>query len=228
MNVFAFRTTTYPKTRPILLRALIKRVRPRRLPSSVGKLIGLFPPLSNVTCIVIEQFFYLMCVSLYLRLELLRKDVETLVRRAEQPRWTWCWSTAVAAGRRRPTRLGIPAFGAADIRHMRTVHRACVELFARVNRLFQLPLALCMFDCVFRNVVYMFGVAFDVTVVVWERKERVNYADVGVWLGYSATRIVRLWYLHMCEYYVTAQVSYAGVERIFEVPKPLRFASYVR
>lgn len=170
-----------------------------------AKLICLFPPLSNITCIVIEQFFYLACVSLYLRLRVLHRDVKSLVRKAERPRWTCCWATPRACGG--PSRLGVPAFSAADIRDLRTVHRACTELFARINRLFQFPLLLCVFDCTFRIVVYAYGVAFDVTTVMWQKKKRIDYVNTSLWTGYCVIRVMRLWYLHLCEHYVNKKVS---------------------
>lgn len=173
-------------------------------------LICLFPPLSNITCVVVEQFFYLMCVSLYLRLRALHDDIETLVHKAEHPRWR-CWaSVATGGGRPAADRMGIPAFSASDIRDLRAVHRACMELFARINRLFQLPLSLCMFDCMFRIIVYMYGIAFDVTIVMWEKKEHVNYANTAMWSGYCVIRIIRLWYLYLCEHYVTEKVCLVG------------------
>ncbi|XP_060873588.1 uncharacterized protein LOC132947340 [Metopolophium dirhodum] len=179
-----------------------------KFPFPLAKLICLFPPLSNITCVVVEQFFYLMCVSLYLRLRALHNDIETLVRKAEHPRWR-CWaSVATGGGGGRPAagRMGIPAFSASDIRDLRAVHRACMELFARINRLFQLPLSLCMFDCVFRIIVYMYGIAFDVTIVIWEKKKHVNYANTAMWSGYCVIRIIRLWYLYLCEHYVTKKI----------------------
>lgn len=171
---------------------------------SLNKLICLFPLLSNITCILVEQFFYLMCLSLYLRLRVLHKDIKTLIQLAEHPQWS-CWVSPAAGG---PIRLGIPAFSASDIRDMRTVHRTCMELFERINYLFQWPLSLCMVDCVFKIVVFMYGIAFDITIVIWEKKKRINYVNAAMWSGYCIIRIIRLWYLHMCEYYVTKKVKY--------------------
>ncbi|VVC43309.1 7TM chemoreceptor [Cinara cedri] len=169
-----------------------------------AKLICLFPPLSNITCIVIEQFFYLMCISLYLRLRILHNDIKTLVHKAEHPRWRCRVAGGGEAGPVAP--VGIPAFSVSDIRDLRAVHRACMELFARINFLFQLPLSLCMFDCMFRIVVYMYGVAFEVTIVIWEKKKHINYVNTALWTGYCVVRVVRLWYLHMCEHYVTKKI----------------------
>lgn len=167
-----------------------------------AKLICLFPPLSNIACIITEQLFCLACVSLYLRLRALHGDIKTLVQKAERPRWK-CWVTPRAGG---PSRLGLPAFSASDIHELRVVHRSSMDLFARVNRLFQLPLLLCMFDCVFRIVVYAYGIAFDVTTVMWQKKEHIDYTNAGLWTGYCIIRIVRLWYLHQCEFYVNKKV----------------------
>lgn len=170
-----------------------------------AKVICLFPPLSNITCIIIEQFFYLACVSLYLRLRVLHRDVKSLVHKAEHPRWK-CWATP-RAGHGGPSRLSIPAFSASDIRDLRTVHRACTDLFARINRLFQFPLLLCVCDCMFRIVVYAYGIAFDVTTVMWQKKKHIDYVNTTLWMSYCVIRIVRLWYLHLCEHYVNKKVK---------------------
>jgi hypothetical protein len=162
--------------------------------------------LSNIACIVIEQFFYLMCISLYLRLRVLHEDIKRLVHKAEHPRWR-CWVTPAAGV---PTRLGIPAFSASDIRDLRTVHRACMELFTRINHLFQLPLSFCIVDCTFRIVIYLYGIAFDVTIVLWEKKKHINYVDAVLYSGYCVTRVFRLWHLHLCEHYVTKKVCAIG------------------
>lgn len=173
----------------------------------MGKLICLFAPLSNITCIVVEQFFYLMCVSLYHRLQILHDDIKTLVHKAECPRWR-CRVRCYTGGPAGPaTPLGIPEFSVSDIRNLRAVHRACMEMFARINFLFQFPLSLCMFDSIFRIVVYMYGIAFEVIIVIWEKKKRINYANTAMWTGYCAVRVARLWHLHLCERYVTKKVG---------------------
>lgn len=176
-----------------------------RFKFNAAKVICLFPLLSNITCIIIEQFFYLMCISLYLRLRLLHNDIKILVYKAKHPRWYSRATTSVAAAGQ--ARLGIPAINASDIYDLRIVHHACMELFMRINRLFQFPLSLCMFDSIFRIVVYVYGIAFDVTIVIWAKKEQINYANVAMWLGYCVIRIIRLWFLHLCEHYVTKKVK---------------------
>ncbi|XP_050059420.1 uncharacterized protein LOC114124895 isoform X4 [Aphis gossypii] len=110
----------------------------------------LFSLLSNIDCMVVEQFFYITCLTLCVRLKRIHEDVQDLVHKAEHPRWR-CW-TSPAAGH--PDRLGIPAFGAADIRHLRFAHLGVTETFSRVNRAFQLPLLLNMIDSVYRILFY--------------------------------------------------------------------------
>lgn len=155
-----------------------------------------------------------MCISLYLRLRILHKEIKTLIHLAKRPRWT-CW-VSPAAGHG-STRLGIPAFSASDIRDLRTVHRRCMELFVRINRLFQWPLSLCMFDCIFRIIIYMYGISFDITTVIWEKKKHINYANVAMWSGYCAMRILRLWYLHTCEYYLTKKVNITNLNHRIKI-----------
>lgn len=171
----------------------------RRFSFNSAIVVQLFPLLSNITCVVVEQFFYLMCISLYLRLKLLHNDINALVHRAKHTRWK-CWVNP-NADYSRPTLLGIPAFGASDVRELRAVHAACMELFARINCLFQLPLLLCMFDCIFHIIIYIY-----VTIVIWEKKNHVNYVNVAISSSHCVIRVIRLWHLHLCEHYVTKKV----------------------
>ncbi|XP_050432610.1 uncharacterized protein LOC126840729 [Adelges cooleyi] len=167
------------------------------------KFYWLHVPLSNLACIMLEQFFYLMCISLYMRLGKLHQQIKGLLDKAERPRWK-CWMTTKAGG---PTRLGIPAFSASDIQDLRSVHRACMDMFKRVNRVFQLPVLLCLVDSGFRIVVFLYSIAFDVTIVVWGKKDNIDYETIAVYVGYILTRIFRVLYLHVCEYYVTKEIS---------------------
>ncbi|XP_050424571.1 uncharacterized protein LOC126835790 [Adelges cooleyi] len=166
------------------------------------KYFWLHVPLSNFTCIVLEQLFYLMCISLYLRLGKLHKEIKNLVHKAKYPRWK-CWMTSTAGG---PTRLGIPTFSASDIRDLRTIHRSCMEMFKRINHIFQFPVLLCLVDSTFRIVVFLYGIAFDVTIVVWGKKGQIDYENMVIYGGYISTRVIRVIYLHVCEYYVTKNI----------------------
>ncbi|XP_060851863.1 uncharacterized protein LOC132930167 isoform X2 [Rhopalosiphum padi] len=112
--------------------------------------VCLFSFLSNIDCIVIEQFFYVTCLTLCARLKRIHEDVQNLVHKAEHPRWR-CWESTADG---HPACLGIPAFGAADIRHLRFAHLRATETFSRVNHAFQLPLLLNMIDSVCRIVFY--------------------------------------------------------------------------
>lgn len=165
-------------------------------------LICLFPFLSNIDCIVVEQFFYIMCLTLYLRLQRLHEDIQNLVHKAEYPRWK-CWINPTAGG---PTRLGIPAFSVSDIRNLRYIHLKAMEMFLRVNHTFQLPLLLNMLDSVFRIIVYTSEMAYHLTNIIWNKNITINYTRAMLFSGYCVIRIIRLWYLHSCEYYISKKV----------------------
>lgn len=165
-------------------------------------LIGLFPFLSNIDCIMIEQFFYIMCLTLYIRLQHLHEDIQNLVHKAEYPRWK-CWVNPTAGG---PSRLGIPAFSVSDIRNLRNIHLKAMEMFLRLNNLFQLPLLLTMLDSVFRIIVFTSELAYHLTNIIWNKNMTINYARAILYSGYCLLRIIRLWYLHSCEYYITKKV----------------------
>ncbi|KAE9532145.1 hypothetical protein AGLY_010347 [Aphis glycines] len=164
--------------------------------------ICLFSFLSNIDCIVVEQFFYVTCLTLCVQLKRIHEDVQDLVHKAEHPRWR-CW-TSPAAGH--SDRLGIPAFGAADIRHLRFAHLGVTETFSRVNRAFQLPLLLNMIDSVCRILFYTSEVTYHLTYVIWDKRTTITYGNTALYSGYWGMRIVRLWYLHSCEYYITKMI----------------------
>lgn len=164
--------------------------------------ICLFSFLSNIDGIVVEQFFYVTCLTLYVRLKRIHEDVQDLVRKAEHPRWR-CWASPAAG---HPAHLGIPAFGASDIRHLRCAHMRATETFSRVNRAFQLPLLVNMIDSVCRIVFYTSEVTYHLTYVMWDKRTTITYANTVLYSGYWGMRIVRLWYMHSCEYYITKMV----------------------
>lgn len=164
--------------------------------------ICLFSFLSNIDCIVVEQFFYVTCLTLCVRLKRIHEDVQDLVRKAEHPRWR-CWANPEAGC---PTYLGIPSFDTSDIRRLRSAHLRATETFRRVNRAFQLPLLLNIIDSVCRIVFYTSEVTYHLTYIMWDKRSTISYSSTVLYLGYWGMRIVRLWYLHSCEYYITKMV----------------------
>ncbi|XP_025199877.1 uncharacterized protein LOC112597856 [Melanaphis sacchari] len=164
--------------------------------------ITLFSFLSNIDCIVVEQFFYITCLTLCVRLKRIHMDVQDLVHKAEHPRWR-CWANPAVG---HPVPLGIPAFEAADIRHLRSTHLRVIELFLRVNHAFQLPLLLNMIDSVTRILFYTSEVTYHLTYVIWDKRTTITYESTVLYSGYWGMRIVRLWYLHSCEYYITKMI----------------------
>ncbi|KAL4090769.1 hypothetical protein QTP88_025546 [Uroleucon formosanum] len=164
--------------------------------------ICLFSFLSNIDCIVVEQFFYVTCLTLCVRLKRIHEDVQDLVRKAEHPRWR-CWANPEAGC---PTYLGIPSFDTSDIRRLRSAHLRATETFRRVNRAFQLPLLLNIIDSVCRIVFYTSEVTYHLTYIMWDKRSTISYSSTVLYLGYWGMRIVRLWYLHSCEYYITKMI----------------------
>ncbi|XP_029346352.1 uncharacterized protein LOC115034262 [Acyrthosiphon pisum] len=164
--------------------------------------ICLFSFLSNIDCIMVEQFFYVTCLTLCVRLKRIHEDVQDLVHKAEHPRWR-CWASPAAENL---THLGIPAFGTSDIRRLRSAHMRATETFSRVNRAFQLPLLLNMIDSVCRIVFYTSEVTYHLTYVIWDKRATITYSNTVLYSGYWGMRIVRLWYLHSCEYYITKMI----------------------
>ncbi|XP_027844141.2 uncharacterized protein LOC114124895 isoform X1 [Aphis gossypii] len=162
----------------------------------------LFSLLSNIDCMVVEQFFYITCLTLCVRLKRIHEDVQDLVHKAEHPRWR-CW-TSPAAGH--PDRLGIPAFGAADIRHLRFAHLGVTETFSRVNRAFQLPLLLNMIDSVYRILFYTSEVTYHLIHIILDKRTTITYGKTALYSAFLGIRVVRLWYLHSCEYYITKMI----------------------
>lgn len=161
--------------------------------------------LSNIDCIVVEQFFYVTCLTLCVRLKRIHEDVEDLVQKAEHPRWR-CWANPAAG---RPAYLGIPAFGTSDIRRLRSAHLRATETFQRVNRAFQLPLLLNMIDSVCRIVIYTSEVTYHLTYIMRDNRSTISYSNTVLYSGYWGMRVIRLWCLHSCEYYITKMVRSA-------------------
>lgn len=148
-----------------------------------------------------------MCLTLYVRLQHLHEDITNLVHKAEYPRWK-CWVNPAAGG---PARLGIPAFSVSDIRDLRNIHLRAMEMFLRVNHSFQLPLLLNMLDSVFRIVVYTSELSYHLANGIWNKNIKTSYAKTTLYSGYCIIRIVRLWYLHSCEHYITKKVRFMNV-----------------
>uniref|UniRef100_A0A2S2PE88 Gustatory receptor n=1 Tax=Schizaphis graminum TaxID=13262 RepID=A0A2S2PE88_SCHGA len=151
---------------------------------------------------MVEQFFYVTCLALCARLKRIHEDLQNLVHKAEHPRWR-CWESTADG---HPACLGIPAFGAADIRHLRFAHLKATETFSKVNHAFQLPLLLNMIDSVCRIVFYTSEVTYHLTYVIWDKRTTITYGSTILYSGYWGMRIVRLWYLHSCEYYITKMI----------------------
>ncbi|XP_025415527.1 uncharacterized protein LOC112687167 [Sipha flava] len=164
--------------------------------------ICLFSLLSNIVCIMVEQYFYIMCLALYLRLQHLHEDITNLVHKAEYPRWK-CWVSPTVGG---PTCLGIPAFSMSDIRNLRNIHLKAMELFWHINYSFQLPLLLNLLDSGFRIVVYTSELAYYLTNAIWNKNITTNYGKTLLYSGYCLIRIIRLWYIHSCEHYITKKI----------------------
>lgn len=126
-----------------------------------------------------------------------------MVQKAEYPQWK-CWVNSTPG---RLTRLGIPAFSKSDIRNLRNIHLKTMEMFLRVDNLFQFPLLLNMLDSVFHIVVFTSELAYHLKNIMWSKNMTINYTRTTQYTGhYYVLRIIRLWYLNSCEYYIKGKV----------------------